>query len=240
MTVKSLPQAITSELLRLSPYLGLLLFSGALIAVRIERTHSFIFFFLIWNLTLAAVPLCASSALRAADRFRLPRVLLLPLVGLWLLFLPNAPYILTDLIHLQERPPVPMWYDLGLLLTCAGTGLALGYRSVLDVEAVLARWFGRWLGFAACAIALFSSGFGIYLGRFLRLNSWEAVTEPTLVFGIVFERVAHPLMHAQTWGVTILFGLPLVLGYAAIRSAQSGGVPEHRPTKSSPAGAARQ
>ena len=227
MNVKPALQAIASELMRLAPYLALLLFSGALIAVRGERTHSSVFFFLIWNLTLAVVPLCASSALRAADRLRLPRLLLLPLVGLWLLFLPNAPYILTDLIHLHERPPVPMWYDLGLLLTCAGTGLALGYRSVLDVEAVLARWLGRWLGFATCAIALFVSGFGIYLGRFLRLNSWEALTEPSLVFGIVWERLAHPLTHPQTWGVTILFGLPLVLGYAAIRSAGSGEVPAY-------------
>jgi len=223
MRDQSVLRAVTSEFLRLSPYLALLLFSGTLIAFRIERTHSPIFFFLIWNLFLAAIPLGASSLLRACDRLRLPRLWLLPLLGLWLLFLPNAPYILTDLIHLHERPPVPMWYDLGLLLTCAGTGLALGYRSVLDVEEVIARWLGRWAGFATCGFALFASGFGIYLGRYLRLNSWEVVTEPSLVFGIIFERLVHPFTHPQTWGVTILFGVPLILGYAAIRLAIPGG-----------------
>lgn len=210
------------ELARLAPYVALLLFSGTLIAVRIERTHSTVFFFLAWNLFLAAVPLCASSVLRAGDRFALPRICLLLPIGVWLLFLPNAPYILTDLIHLRERPPVPLWYDLGLLLACAGTGLALGYRSVLDVEAVVSRWLGRWLGFGLSAIALFASGFGIYLGRFLRLNSWEVVTDPRLVFGIVLDRFVDPMAHPRTWGVTILFGVPLVLGYVAIRSLGLG------------------
>lgn len=220
--MRTLLRATWLETLRLAPYAALLGFSAALIAVRIERTHTAVYFFLAWNLTLAAIPLGVSSALRAAERLRWPRLSLLPLLGVWLLFLPNAPYILTDLIHLRERPPVPMWYDLGLLLTCAGTGLALGYRSVLDVEEVVARWLGRGLGIATCSAALFLSGLGIYLGRFLRLNSWEVITDPMMVLAILFDRLVHPLAHLKTWGVTVLFGLPLVLGYAAIRSAAPG------------------
>ena len=229
--MRPLLRTFWAEIFRLAPYAALLAFSATLIAVRVERTHTGVYFFLAWNLTLAAIPLGVSSVLRAGERLKLPRLFLLPLVGIWLLFLPNAPYILTDLIHLRERPPVPMWYDLGLLLTCAGTGLALGYRSVLDVEEVIARWLGRWLGFATCSFALFLSGFGIYLGRFLRLNSWEALTEPTRVYGILFDRLAHPLVHLQTWGVTVLFGLPLVLGYAAIRSVALG-QPASSPSRS--------
>ena len=210
-------RSLRRELARLAPYVALLLLSSALIAFRIHRTDSITYLFLAWNLFLAAVPLCASTALRLGDRLGAPPLFLLPLLGLWLLFLPNAPYILTDLLHLREKPPVPVWYDLGLLLTCAGTGLAFAYRSLIDVEAILSRWLGRSAALALSVLMLFLSGFGIYLGRFLRLNSWEALTDPIGVFGLVTERLLDPLAHPRTWGVTVLFGLLLSLGYAVVR-----------------------
>ena len=212
-----MPCSLRQELVRLAPYVALLLLSSALIAFRIHWTGFITYLFLAWNLVLAAVPLGASTALRVGDRLGARPLFLLPLLGLWLLFLPNAPYILTDLLHLREKPPVPVWYDLGLLLACAGTGLAFAYRSLLDVEAVLERWVGRPVALALSVLALFLSGFGIYLGRFLRLNSWEAITDPVGVLGLIADRVIDPLAHPRTWGVTVLFGLLLSLGYAAVR-----------------------
>ena len=102
-----------------------------------------------------------------------------PALALWVLCFPNAPYLLTDLVHLGERPPVPLWYDLGLLLACAGTGLALGYRSLLDVEACVAGWTGRVRARALAVGTLFLSGFGVYLGRFDRLTAGPSSRTPS-------------------------------------------------------------
>ncbi len=205
------------ELTGLVPYVALLLFSVGLLAFRIHLAANIVYIFLIWNLFLAALPLAASTTLRLADRVGVRWPYLLPLAGLWLLFFPNAPYILTDLLHLGSKPPIPLWYDLGLLLAAAGTGLALGYRSLLDVEAVLSRRFGQRVALAVSVAVLFLSGFGIYLGRFARLNSWDIVTDPTDLFSVVTAPMLEPLSHPQTWGVTLLFGVLLSLGYALIR-----------------------
>jgi hypothetical protein len=92
----------------------------AILAARILRVESATFIFLVWNLFLAWVPYMWSLWAASIER-RHPRAwwrLLLP-GALWLLFFPNAPYIVTDFVHLRERPPVPLWYDLGLLAAFA-------------------------------------------------------------------------------------------------------------------------
>lgn len=99
--------------------------------------------FLCWNLFLAWIPWLAGQTFRAASRRRASTVLQLGWFALWLLFLPNAPYIATDLIHLAPRPPVPLWYDLALLLSYAGTGLLLGYVSLLEVQTAVEERFSR-------------------------------------------------------------------------------------------------
>lgn len=72
------------------------------------------------------------------------------LAGLWLLSLPNAPYILTDILHLTRASQAPAWYDLALLLSCAGTGLLVGYLSLIDVEGIGARKFSPVAGWFLC------------------------------------------------------------------------------------------
>src|SRR5437868_15255249 len=105
-----------------------------LVFFRVERTGSDYFLFLIWNLFLACIPLFASRLLWVAHRRRVPDVVQLGLLAIWLLFLPNAPYILTDLIHLRPGSPRLYWYDLAMLLSFAGAGLLLGYSSMFDVH----------------------------------------------------------------------------------------------------------
>lgn len=171
---------------------------------------------LLWNLFLAALPLLWGSAFRTAVRGRHQAIALF-FFGLWLLFLPNAPYILTDLIHLGPRPNMPVWYFLAMLLSCAGTGTLLGYLSLLDVHQIVEQKFGKIAGWAVADGALLLCGFGIYLGRFLRWNSWDLLTNPTLLLrGMVVQFFdSGPFPHPLP--VTLIFGVGLILGYAAIR-----------------------
>jgi uncharacterized membrane protein len=198
--------------------IGVLLgWCAALIGLRILRTGTVSFAFLVWNLFLAFIPMLMASLLLEAHRRRLPAVFQAGCFALWLLFLPNAPYILTDLVHLAPRPPVPLWYDLALLLSCAGTGLLLGYASVAVVQAVVAEQFGRVAGWLVAIGSLALSGFGIYLGRFMRFNSWEVVTDPRQLLADVAGRLLHPRAHLSTFAVTLIFGGALTLGYLALR-----------------------
>lgn len=196
---------------------GLLLaWCGALLALRLSRSNTFLFAFLAWNLFLAAIPFAASLAIEVLDRYRRVRPLQWMAFVIWLLFLPNAPYIITDFIHLKPRPPIPLWYDVLLLLSCSGAGLLLGYASVMTVHRIITRHYGVFTGWATALIALFLSAFGIYLGRFLRWNSWEAFTDPLPLFHDIASRLMNPLQHPKTFAVTGLFGIALCVGYIAL------------------------
>jgi uncharacterized membrane protein len=194
----------------------LLFWCACMIAVRINRTGSGYYAFLVVNLFLAAVPLFFSTALRIATHWRLHWTIRLGVFSLWLLFLPNAPYILTDILHLTGASHAPAWYDLALLLSFSGTGLLLGYLSLIDVQAIVARSFGLTWGWIFAMVSLVLSGFAIYLGRFLRWNSWDVLIEPTRVFDII-GGVVHPWAHTQAVSVTLIFGGILTLGYITLR-----------------------
>jgi len=195
----------------------LLFWCVSMIAVRVQRTGSGYYAFLIFNLILAGVPLFFSTVLRLASHLRLPWLVQLPLFILWLLFLPNAPYILTDILHLTRASHAPAWYDLALLLSLSGTGLLLGYLSLIDVQGIMARSFGAVFGWVFALVSLALSGFAIYLGRFLRWNSWDVLIDPTLVFGIL-AALLQPWAHMRAMGVTLVFGVILALGYVTVRT----------------------
>ena len=195
----------------------LLFWCASMIAVRIDRTGSGYYRFLIFNLGLAGVPLFLSTVLRIATHWRFHWMVQLPLYVLWLLFLPNAPYILTDSLHLTRVSHAPAWYDLALLLSCAGTGLLMGYLSLIDVQGIMARRFGTACGWIFALVSLVLSGFAIYLGRFLRWNSWDVLVEPARVVSIM-GAMMQPWAHARALAVTFIFGVILMLGYITFRT----------------------
>lgn len=197
---------------RILTFTALLAWCGVLLALRAWRAHNAVYFFLVWNLFLAAIPFAAALLYERARGFFTQLATLL----VWLLFLPNAPYIVTDFIHLRPQPPVPLWFDILLLLSAAGTGLLLGYGSVMIVQRVIERRRGALTGWLIAAVALFLSAFGIYLGRFVRFNSWEVVTDPMPLFADIAHRLMNPMQHPRTFAVTALYGVALLLGYAAL------------------------
>jgi uncharacterized membrane protein len=155
------------------------LLSCALVVVRhyYSGTTAYLFFF--WNLFLAWVPLAAALLFYGlAARQSRHWSLLLAAAIIWLLFFPNAPYIVTDIVHLRAAPPVPYWYDIICVMAFAQTGLFLGYLSLYLMQEVVRAWTTRWVGWLFALAMLGLSAFGVYLGRFLRWNSWDALVNP--------------------------------------------------------------
>jgi len=140
-----------------------------------------------------------------------------PVGAAWLLFFPNAPYLITDLFHLDTRPGVPLWYDLALILSCAWNGLMLAYASLSDMQRLVQQRLGSVIGWAFATLALLLSSFGIYLGRYLRFNSWDVLANPIALFYDILNRLLHPFTFPGTWGVTLVFGVFLLLGYGTVR-----------------------
>jgi uncharacterized membrane protein len=137
---------------------------------------------------------------------------------MWILFFPNSPYILTDLFHLKQQPNIPLWYDLGLLISYAWTGLMLGFISLLEIQVFLNKRFTTGISWAAIVCILTLSSFGIYLGRFERWNSWDIVTDPIALIVDIYERIMSPFSHPRTFGVTIMFSLFLIISYLTLFS----------------------
>lgn len=195
-----------------------LLLSTALVffffGVRAYLSRELTYFFLINNLFLAWLPYgFALSANYLFTRTRRLWPAILFFSGLWLLFLPNAPYIITDFLHLQPRSGVPLWYDVGFIMSIALTGLFLGIASLRAVHGIIHHLAGPVIGwgFALGTIAL--SGLGVYLGRFLRWNSWDFLAEP---FGIVFDSLRifrHPLGYAEELGFVFMIAALMLVGY---------------------------
>ena len=162
-----------------------MLASRALFAQRLELG------FYPWNLFLAWIPFLLARRIYGLRADRSPRFgLLAACAVLWFFFFPNAPYIVTDLVHLKTRAPVPKWFDLLMMVSFAWTGLCLGYLSLYLMHEVVRSWLGRRWGWRFVVAMLALSSFGIYLGRFERWNSWDVLARPFGLAADVVQRVS--------------------------------------------------
>lgn len=208
----------------LGPQMSLLLVLSASSALsiliwvmRVFYSGRYSFMFLVWNLFLAWVPLfCALALWRYSQRPRPAFILNALLLAGWLAFLPNAPYLVTDLLHLAQRHNVPLWYDLILLFTFAWNGLIVGFTSLWIVQEVLQRLYGAVVAWLAIFFSLAASGFGVYLGRFLRWNSWDVLANPQWLAYDILVRLVDPFSHPRTVVVTLLFAGFLTLAYLTL------------------------
>jgi uncharacterized membrane protein len=191
-------------------------FSIALTLVRSAITGRPAFLFLWWNLFLAFIPWIIATVIRV-KRLRHP-VAVVVLLVCWIAFFPNAPYILTDFIHLGRFGNAPIWYDLIVLLSFAFTGMLYGFISLHLLETrFMRRTAPVWRSVASAGL-IYLACFGIYLGRFLRWNSWDLVGNLIPILSDVVNRIANPFVHRETWGFTALFGTFLNLVYWSYRA----------------------
>ena len=135
---------------------------------------------LIWNLFLAWIPFILAYIAHAVSWRRIWVYLVLPFIAfVWLIFFPNAPYMLTDLQDLARRAgDAPLWYDVIIVVWCSWTGMLLGVISLYLMQDIVTRTFRRFAGWAFVFIISGLSSFGIYIGRFVRLNSWDILQNP--------------------------------------------------------------
>ena len=205
-----------------------------------------------WDLFLAWLPVPLASAMawcHARERTPWPVTLLLAFT--WLLFFPNAPYLVTQFMHLHAsygtfegplpeallrfspRGRIPLWFDVLMLSTFAWAGLLLGFLSLHLVHRAAARSAGRAAGWAVTVVGLTLCAFGISLGRFERWNSWDVVFQPAPLLADVAARVFQPWSHPRTSAVTFGFAAFLLLAYLSLLAlirlgSPAEGAPERR------------
>jgi uncharacterized membrane protein len=151
------------------------------------------FVFLIWNLFLAWIPLFLSSIIEWLHTRKKHFLLIAPLLFLWLLFFPNAPYILTDLLHLRPRVVIPYWYDIMLISSFAWTGILLGLISLHSIHKVLQSYVPKIIEHGFLVLLLLLCSLGIYIGRFLRWNSWDIFYQPRGLITDLYTIVFYPM-----------------------------------------------
>ncbi|MDQ5971982.1 MAG: hypothetical protein QG553_141 [Patescibacteria group bacterium] len=193
--------------------------------VRILATQTWTYWFLAWNLALAWLPLAFAWWLLARlGKTRWHHWTNLLLTVLWLAFLPNAFYIASDMIHLRATGDISLLYDVTMFISFMFNGFILGYVSLYGIHARLRQTLGRNVAHFLAGLVLLLCSFAIYLGRYLRWNSWDIILNP---FGLIFdvsEPFVNPSSHPQVFTTTLMFFALLTsiyaVGYQLVRLAR--------------------
>jgi uncharacterized membrane protein len=187
-----------------------------MLAFRLLYTGKPMFLFLAWNLFLGYLPLLISTKMIKGENDISTSQFLIMFTG-WLLLLPNSFYIVTDLFHLKERAPIPLWYDLSLIFSASWMGLVFGIVSLRHMEVLVkARWKPVSPAFFIVPV-MFLISVGIYIGRYLRYNSWDVVTDPLALVGDMIYLCVHPIRNRFDWSMIVCFTILFSLFYFTMK-----------------------
>ncbi len=205
---------------RLLYTLGLLGVTLGLVVYRQAVTGTVHYGFLYWNLMLAFIPLVVAGAIRLLHPVSDPLKLTLSwlLFPLWLSFFPNAPYMLTDLMHVYRPFSMPFWYDPIMLCSAAFSGLFAGFISLNWVQITLGAQASP-RGLSVLTFLLWPlTGLGIYLGRILRWNSWDVISRPVALMGDIALIFRFPGQHQEAWLLISVYTMVLIFLYGVWQS----------------------
>jgi uncharacterized membrane protein len=178
-----------------------------LLALRVLIAGRSWLLYLVWNLFLAWLPVCFACATWTMVEARRRLDFKAAAAALaWLVFFPNAPYLVTDLIHLQFRAPIPVWYDALVLSSFAVAGVLLGNASLFIFQKLVRQFYSGATSWAFVVAVCFAGGFGVYLGRFERWNSTDLARHPTRLLGSIWDVLLQPGQRQEPWEFTLLFG----------------------------------
>ena len=186
-----------------------------LLIVRMVYACNFVYTSMIWNLFLAWLPMISALVVYNLAH-KNGRGVWLAIAGfavLWLLFFPNAPYLLTDIANLRPRAGIPFWYDVLMFVAFAWAGTLLGLVSLYLMQALVYRIKGAAAAWIFALSVLVLSGFGVYLGRFPRYNSWDVFTSPILLLADIWDRISHPVANSQMFVFSAIFSMFLLSIY---------------------------
>jgi len=183
------------------------LMSIGLVATRVAYSETADHLGLIWNLFLAWIPFMLAYFAHAISWRRIWLYLIIPVIAfLWLLFFPNAPYMLTDLQDLARATnDAPLWYDVLIVVWCTWTGMLLGVISLYLMQDIVHRTFSRAAGWIFVFVISSMSSFGIYIGRFVRLNSWDILQDPAETAMEILGIVIDPSMRLAAFTLLYTF-----------------------------------
>lgn len=191
-------------------------FSVILMTVRIIFSGNLGYSFLIWNLFLAFIPFAISNWLSKNAHLAGSKLSFSLVFIAWLLFIPNSFYILTDLFHLNTFISMPLWFDLTMILSFAWNGMLLGVLSVQQMEKLIERYIRRKTGLFFIYPVMFLNALGIYIGRYLRFNSWDVITNPFHLIEEIFNLALHPVEYKYVWSMVICFSVFMTLLYLTL------------------------
>ncbi len=181
-----------------------------MVGFRMLYSDTVSYIFLMWNTFLASVPFAISEFMRNNKLSKFQNVFT---ALVCILFLPNALYLISDFEHLRERPPVPFFFDILLMFYAALIGLLLNILALRNLQLVIGRYFKTSFTHVLIASIILLSGFGVYLGRYLRWNSWDIVTHPKALLMECVYHSMHPNLFTYTWSVSIGYAFVLGFGY---------------------------
>ena len=224
LSYSTLPMTIHRFLLKHSFYPLLLssLLATGFFAFRVVYSGTSNYANLIPNLFLAWLPYI--SSVLAASTYRLHpnrwwNITLFVLI--WLVFFPNAPYMVTDFYHLDPRPPVPLWFDISLIAIFAFTGCFLAIASLRSIHLIIEHFLGKIIGWLFALLTLGLGSLGVYLGRFSRFNSWDILLQPKTVLKNVAYNLLNPLDNLGFVGFTLMFTSILLVFYLMFVTASN-------------------
>lgn len=185
------------------------------------------YWFLLWNLFLAWVPLvCAWLLVQRLRVTQWSHWWSIGLTFMWLGFLPNSFYLVSDLIHLHQTGEVSMLYDAVMFMSFIFNGFVVGFMSLYLIHMELLKRFSRRAVTQLIGLILLACSFAIYLGRSLRWNTWDVLMRPLDIFIDVSDRVIYPSQHPHAFVTTTIVFLLLASIYAVLWAMLSAVKPQ--------------
>ncbi|RAJ03963.1 putative membrane protein [Chitinophaga skermanii] len=191
------------------------------VAVRIALTGQTAFLGMVWNLFLAYIPFFLSNGLMKMERVRNSNFLLMLCTLAWVFFLPNAPYMLTDFLHFSTDASVPAWMDIILFFSFSYAGLMLCFISIKEIESGLRKRFATWQVFVFVEMMMILCAIGVYIGRYIRFNSWDVIMQPFELVETSWKLLFVPSFHSDFWAFTIYLTVLMSILYYATKKSPS-------------------
>jgi uncharacterized membrane protein len=193
------------------------IFSCMLLAGRMLATQTIEYIFLPWNLFLGFIPYWITRWMIKNEAALKNKITFGLVLAAWLLFIPNSFYIITDLVHFARVRTAPTWFDILLIFSFAWNGILFGITSFRYIEVIMIKIRGRNFSISFVFFVMLLNAFGIYIGRFLRYNSWDIISNPFDLAADIFNMVFHPFANEYAWGMTISYAIFMTFIYITIR-----------------------